>query len=76
MSGIMRVPNCSMPMTKSSNVSMTPRTPGTSDKLPTDQGVLVGSYANVARMLDELSMKQCAWFASSAFAWSTRSPHE
>jgi pyrimidine oxygenase len=25
------------------------------DKLPTNQGVLVGSYANVARMLDELS---------------------
>ena len=28
-SGRIRVPNCSMPMTKSSNVSMTPRTPGT-----------------------------------------------
>jgi pyrimidine oxygenase len=26
------------------------------DKLPTNQGVLVGSYANVARMLDELSL--------------------
>jgi pyrimidine oxygenase len=25
------------------------------DKLPTNQGVLVGSYANVARMLDELA---------------------
>ena len=25
------------------------------NKLPTNQGVLVGSYANVARMLDELS---------------------
>jgi pyrimidine oxygenase len=25
------------------------------DKLPTNQGVLVGSYANIARMLDELS---------------------
>ena len=25
------------------------------DKLPTNQGVLVGSYASVARMLDELS---------------------
>ena len=30
-SGMMRVPNCSMPMTKSSNVSITPRTPGTVD---------------------------------------------
>ena len=30
------------------------RTLGT-DKLPTNQGVLVGSYASVARMLDELS---------------------
>ena len=25
------------------------------DKLPTNQGVLVGSYASVARMLDELA---------------------
>lgn len=28
------------------------------NKLPTNQGVLVGSYANVARMLDELSEVQ------------------
>ena len=28
-SGMMRVPNCSMPMMKSSNVIITPRTPGT-----------------------------------------------
>ena len=31
------------------------------DKLPTNQGVLVGSYASVARMLDELA--DCAWRA-------------
>ena len=39
-SGRMRVPNCSMPMTKSSKVSMTPSTPGTSASSSSNRAIV------------------------------------